>query len=294
MTLTRKEEIITDALSLLSSTSSSSESPLAEEQKQVFEKKSTNEAVTSLFNPMSNKQGILIVDKVAGKTSFSLVAILRKLTNISKIGHAGTLDPFATGVMVMLIGAPFTRLSEELMKHDKEYITTVQLGQTTSTYDCDGEITSESDLIPTFDEVEKALESFQGKILQTPPMFSAKKIKGQKLYHLARRGVEVERPAVPVELWTQLLSYEYPYLRLKVRCSKGTYIRSLAHDLGQILRTGAHLCKLQRTRSGPFTLENAISQELLQDVVDGKSASPFHERSLESFIYKSIPQSCKP
>ncbi len=233
--------------------------------------------MTLTRNPQS-VHGILIVDKAVGKTSFSLVATLRKITGVRKIGHAGTLDPFATGVMVLLIGPVYTRLAETFINHDKEYVTTVQLGAATTTYDCEGEITSRSEYVPTITEVEKALESFQGKIMQVPPMFSAKKIKGQKLYHLARRGIEVERPAVPIELWTQLLAYDYPYVRLRVRCSKGTYIRSLAHDLGQLLQTGAHLLALQRSRSGPFTLEQAISQEQLQ-------TAPL----LEPHIIKNLP-----
>ncbi len=237
-----------------------------------------------------NANGILIVDKAVGKTSFSLVAILRKLTNVKKIGHAGTLDPFATGVMVMLIGAPYTRLSAELTNHDKEYLATVLLGQSTNTYDCEGEVTFSSSVIPTAEEVEKALSKFQGTVLQVPPMFSAKKINGQKLYHLARRGVEVERPPVSVELWTQLLAYEYPYLRLKVRCSKGTYIRSIAHDLGQILQTGAHLVSLQRSRSGPFTLEKAVSQDDLQQAVNSDGTlSMSNATFLEPYILKNLP-----
>jgi tRNA pseudouridine55 synthase len=225
--------------------------------------------------------GILVVDKAAGKTSFSLVSLLRKLTGVRKIGHSGTLDPFATGVMVMLIGPAYTRMAEQLINHDKEYLATVHLGITTTTYDPEGEITSRSTLVPTLAEVEKALENFQGKVLQVPPMFSAKKIKGQKLYHLARRGLEVERPSVQVEIWAQLLAYEYPYLRLKVRCSKGTYIRSLAHDLGNILQTGAYLLALERSRSGPFTLEQAISQTRLQEEFS----------SLEPYLLKHLPAS---
>lgn len=232
-------------------------------------------------NPLTAANGILVVDKSAGKTSFSLVSLLRKLTGVSKIGHAGTLDPFATGVMVMLICPTYTRLSDQFINHDKEYLTTVHLGIATTTYDVEGEVTSRSTHIPTLGEIEKAIESFQGEILQVPPMFSAKKIKGQKLYHLARRGIEVERTAVPVTIWTQLLAYEYPYVRLKVRCSKGTYIRSLAHDLGNLLQTGAHLFALQRSRSGPFTLDQAISQQALEE---GSPLAPYLIKHLPSYV----------
>ena len=204
--------------------------------------------------------GILLVSKEATFTSFHLVSLLRRLTKIEKIGHAGTLDPFATGVMVMLIGSEYTKKSDQFLNHDKQYIATVHLGITTDTYDIDGQITHQSDLIPTSSEVESAIASFCGEIQQIPPMFSAKKIGGKKLYELARNGIEIQRPPVLVKLGIQLIRYEYPKLEILVDCSKGTYIRSLAFDLGQALKTGAHLSSLTRTKSGPFTLEECIPQ----------------------------------
>ncbi len=212
-----------------------------------------------------NIGGILLVDKQAGSTSFHLVSILRKLTGIQKIGHAGTLDPFATGVMVMLIGQEYTRKSDQFLNSDKQYFATLHLGVITDTYDIEGQVTKTSDKIPTLQEVEKALEQFQGEIFQTPPMFSAKKIQGQKLYELARKGIEIERAPVKVTLQTTLIRYEYPKLELLVNCSKGTYIRSLAFDLGNLLETGAHLCQLTRTKSGPFLLSECIHQSKLSD-----------------------------
>jgi len=214
---------------------------------------------------LNEKAGILLLDKPRGATSFSLVALLRRLTGIKKIGHAGTLDPFATGVMVMLIGKPYTRLSDQLIGHDKEYLATLHLGVSTDSYDCDGQITYESQKIPSFFDIQEALKQFQGTILQTPPMFSAKKINGKKLYKLARIGIEVEREPIQVTLETELCSYEYPFLKLKINCSKGTYIRSIAHDLGIILKTGAHLTQLVRTKSGPFTLKECLTIHSLSE-----------------------------
>lgn len=214
-------------------------------------------------NPLKEPSGILLVNKPRGKTSFSLVSCLRKIYGVDKIGHAGTLDPFATGVMVLLVGRTFTRLSDQFLGQDKEYAARVYLGKTTDSYDCDGNITATSDHIPTLAEIETALMSFQGKVQQTPPMFSAKKVKGKKLYELARKGVTIEREAKEVTLKTELVQYEYPYLDLLITCSKGTYIRTVAHDLGQMLGCGAHLSELTRTRSGPFHLKDCIDGTLL-------------------------------
>jgi tRNA pseudouridine55 synthase len=207
--------------------------------------------------------GILLVDKPKGRTSFSLVGELRRRLGVKCIGHAGTLDPFATGVMVMLVGREYTRLSDSFLGCAKEYLTEVYLGAATDTYDCDGVITFQSPLIPTLEEIQTALLSFQGTIQQIPPMYSAKKIQGKKLYELARQGKEVERQPVAVTLQTHLISYQYPYLHLEVECSKGTYIRSIANDLGQQLRCGAHLTNLQRTRSGSFHLSQCLASDQL-------------------------------
>lgn len=214
---------------------------------------------------MSNK-GILLVDKSAGSTSFQIVAQLRRLLKIDKIGHAGTLDPFATGVMVMLVGREFTRRSDELLSSDKEYKAILHLGVSTDSYDLDGAITLRSEKIPTLNEIQLAIQTFQGEMLQTPPMFSAKKIQGKKLYELARKGIEIERQPVLISLHTTFLRYEYPELEIQVSCSKGTYIRTLAHDLGKMLGCGAHLSKLTRIRSGSYLLEDCIPQESLKNL----------------------------
>ncbi|PIS01905.1 MAG: tRNA pseudouridine(55) synthase TruB [Chlamydiae bacterium CG10_big_fil_rev_8_21_14_0_10_42_34] len=211
-----------------------------------------------------NNNGILLVDKSAGSTSFHLVALLRKLTNIKKIGHAGTLDPFATGVMVMLIGRDYTRRSDEFLCSDKEYRATLKLGVSTDTFDLEGEITSQNDKVPTPAELEQAISAFQGEILQVPPMYSAKKVNGKKLYDLARKGITIERTPVQVKMQVKLVSYQYPLVDIEVSCSKGTYIRSIAHDIGQMLGCGAHLIELARTRSGAFHIGQCISQEKLK------------------------------
>ena len=192
-----------------------------------------------------NKEGLLLLNKPAGKTSFAMVAALRRLLKVKTIGHTGTLDPFATGLLLLLIGKKYTKLSNQFLNSDKEYLARVHLGITTDTYDCEGIPTAHSSLIPSLEQVEKSLTRFQGQILQIPPMYSAKKVKGKKLYELARKGIEVERQPVQVELETRLLDYHYPYLELKISCSKGTYIRSVAHDLGLALGTGAHLAALK-------------------------------------------------
>ena len=201
-------------------------------------------------------EGILPIYKPVFKTSFSLVSVLRKLTAIRTIGHAGTLDPFAEGVMTLLIGRPYTKLSNQFLLQDKEYYATMHLGIVTDTYDIEGQIIAQNPFIPSLTEIENVLQGFQGTILQIPPMFSAKKVQGKKLYELARKGVTIERQAVPVTLHIEILDYSYPHLKLKVTCSKGTYIRSLAYDIGQELTCGDHLSSLIRTRSGPFNIEN--------------------------------------
>jgi tRNA pseudouridine55 synthase len=208
--------------------------------------------------PHAIPKGILLINKPKGKTSFSLVAALRRKLHVQKIGHAGTLDPFATGVMVLLIGKEYTRLSDRFLGQDKEYSATIHLGIQTDSYDCDGQTLATSDKQPDLAAIEQALTHFQGTIEQVPPMFSAKKVQGKRLYELARKGKTVERQPVKVTVQTKLISYHYPFLKIDVVCSKGTYIRSLAHDLGLMLGCGGHLCELERTRSGPFTIEECI------------------------------------
>jgi len=208
-------------------------------------------------------EGILLVNKEIGKSSFSIVHLLRKITKVKKIGHCGTLDPFATGLMVLLIGKKYTTEANEFTFNDKEYIATIFLGKTTNTYDREGILKDVSNKKPSDEEIDQTLKSFQGTVLQTPPMFCAKKQNGKKLYELARKGIEVKREKISVNIDITKIEYNYPYLKLQIVCSKGTYIRSLAYDIGQFLGCGAYLYELSRIRSGQFHLKDSIDQNKL-------------------------------
>ena len=199
--------------------------------------------------------GFLNIYKPAGITSHDVVARLRRALKIKQIGHAGTLDPFAQGVLPVAVGKA-TRLIE-FLTDDKEYIATVNFGQATTTYDIEGEVTFESDRQVSEAEIIEALKDFQGDILQTPPMYSAIKVNGKKLYDYARKGQEVEVKPREVNIETKLLEFDGHSAQIHVKCSKGTYIRSIAHDLGQKLGVGAHLTKLVRIRAGKFSVENS-------------------------------------
>ncbi|MBA3957172.1 MAG: tRNA pseudouridine(55) synthase TruB [Parachlamydiaceae bacterium] len=216
-------------------------------------------------SPLKTCEGILPINKPVGKMSFSLISRLRRILNIQKIGHAGTLDPFASGVMILLIGRNYTRLSDRFLEADKQYRATLKFGVTTDSFDCDGQIIKESDFIPSLSDLEVAITHFQGEVEQIPPMFSAKKVNGKKLYELARQGKTVERAPAKVRMETTLLHYEYPYATLSVTCSKGTYIRSIAHDIGERLGCGAHLIQLERTRSGTFLLDDCLDGSILYE-----------------------------
>jgi len=216
------------------------------------------------LDPMMDSEGILSIDKPAGMTSHDVVQRIRRLSGLRRVGHAGTLDPLATGVLLLCLGRA-TRLAEYLMHLDKEYEATVRLGQTTDTYDSEGSIVTEKSYAHvTPDLLSETLPQFQGDIQQKPPMYSAVKKGGQPLYKLARRGLEVERSYRTVTVYTlELLSYESPELRLRISCSSGTYIRSLAHDLGESLGCGGHVAALRRKSVGAFTDGDAIPLETL-------------------------------
>ncbi len=208
--------------------------------------------------------GILLIDKPTGKTSFFLVKVLRNITGIQKIGHAGTLDPLATGVMVMLVGKGATTLSNQLIGHDKIYEMTILLGKQTTTLDIDGEVINESSIVPTLEEISEKIQLFQGSTTQIPPMFSAKKIGGVKLYDLARKGVEIERQPINVWMKIDIIEYKYPNLKLCVHCTSGTYMRSLSDDLGKILGCYGTISQLRRVKSGPFEIKDCIKLEELE------------------------------
>ena len=211
--------------------------------------------------------GFLNVYKPKGKTSHDVVAILRRVTKIKQIGHTGTLDPFAEGVLPICIGKA-TRLIEYL-NDDKAYIGTVQLGKSTTTYDLEGETVDVSDKTPDIEEIENELNNFRGDIEQLPPIYSAIKVNGKKLYEYARKGEEVEIKPRSVNInELKILNYdqENRILELYIKCSKGTYIRSIAHDLGKNLGCFGHLIKLVRVKAGDFEVENSIKLEDLTDI----------------------------
>jgi len=208
--------------------------------------------------------GALLIDKTAGPTSHDIVDTVRQCYRIKKVGHCGTLDPAATGLLVLLLGKA-TKLSEKLMADDKVYVGSVKLGETTNTFDAEGEI-DETMPVPdlTLEGLQEKADDFLGDQLQLPPMVSAIKIDGTPLYKLARKGMEIERRERFIHLYKfQISEYEPPYAWFKVSCTKGTYVRTLAHDLGQALGCGAHLAGLRRTVSGNFKVGAATRLEEL-------------------------------
>ncbi|MFC1993838.1 tRNA pseudouridine(55) synthase TruB [Chloroflexota bacterium] len=204
--------------------------------------------------------GILNINKPKGKTSFEIVSLVRRLSGERKVGHAGTLDPDATGVLLVCLGQG-TRVVEFLTKAKKCYLAKLQLGISTDTYDASGRVTHKGEFSQlTKEHVEKALSAFTGFIDQIPPMYSAVKYHGKPLYRLARAGIEVPRKARSVEVSRlEIIDWQPPLFTLEGECSKGTYIRSLAHDLGQKLGCGAHLKDLVRLKSGSFHINDAIT-----------------------------------
>lgn len=205
--------------------------------------------------------GILNLDKPGGWTSHDVVARVRRLTRIRRVGHAGTLDPLATGVLLVCLGQA-TRIAEYLMAGRKRYRAVVRLGISTDSHDADGRVTATAPVMVGRAEVEATLSRLRGVTTQVPPMVSALKRGGQPLYKLARRGISVERAARPVEIFElTLTAWSPPSLTLELTCSPGTYVRALARDLGQQLGSGAHLTALTRLTSGDFELEQAITLE---------------------------------
>jgi tRNA pseudouridine55 synthase len=210
--------------------------------------------------------GILNIDKPQNITSFSVVALVRRLSGEKRVGHGGTLDPAATGVLPVCLGRG-TKVIEFLVDATKTYRAQVELGTATDTYDGSGQVTQKRD--PSGidrPQMETALESFRGSIWQTPPMYSAVKYRGQPLYKLARAGIEVERQSRPVKIHRlEIIAWQPPLVTLEIECGKGTYIRSLAHNLGGSLGCGAYLKSLVRTRCGVLALEDAVSVSQLAE-----------------------------
>ncbi len=219
--------------------------------------------------------GAVLVDKPAGPTSHDVVDAIRRTFQIRKVGHCGTLDPSATGLLVILLGRG-TKLSEKLMSDDKVYEGSMKLGETTNSYDADGELTSSLPVPPlTLNQLNEAASAFVGDQMQLPPMVSAIKKDGVPLYKLARKGIEVERKERLIHIYNfQFTAYQEPIGHFRVACTKGTYVRALAHDLGQKLECGAHLVSLRRLSAGRFDVSDALPL----DQVLALSASGLKER----------------
>ncbi|HEY8992681.1 MAG TPA: tRNA pseudouridine(55) synthase TruB [Candidatus Microsaccharimonas sp.] len=217
------------------------------------------------------EDSVLLIDKPSGMTSFGVVARVRRklsqqLGKKAKVGHTGTLDPFATGLMIIVTGKE-CRNAGTYSKLDKVYEAGLRLGQTSTTGDPEGELTIVSDIVPTLDEVNEALGQFVGEIQQTPPIYSAIKINGQRAYKLARSGGTAETIEMPVRTVTvyslELVDYTYPEIKIRVHVSSGTYIRTLAEDIGKVLGTGAYCYQLRRTKIADFSIDD--SAQLDQD-----------------------------
>jgi tRNA pseudouridine55 synthase len=237
-----------------------------------------------MMQPRKELEGVLLVDKPTDHTSHDVVARLRRKLNMRRIGHAGTLDPMATGLMILLIGKA-TRISQYLISLDKEYEGTIELGKVTDTQDAEGEVLETRPVPPlTEAEVRAAIGGFLGDQYQMPPMFSAIKIDGVALYKNARKGVEIEREPRFIRIMSfDLTRFALPQLDFRLRCSKGTYVRTIAHDLGAKLGCGAHLSALRRTATDRFN----ISQALTLDQIEALPI-PEIERRLIS-VYDAAP-----
>ncbi|MFQ3671347.1 MAG: tRNA pseudouridine(55) synthase TruB [Verrucomicrobiia bacterium] len=221
--------------------------------------------------------GLLLIDKPTGHTSHDMVDFVRKRFGQKKVGHCGTLDPMATGLLMLLFGKA-TRIQDLLMAEDKEYVGTFKLGQTTDSQDADGQVLETREVPPlSHQEIETAMAKFRGDFYQTPPMVSAVKKGGVPLYKLARQGKEIVREPRLVHVYhSEVLRIDLPLVRFRIACTKGFYVRTYAHDLGQTLGCGAHLVQLTRTKSGNFSLEKAVTWPQLQEAQD------------ESFLHQNL------
>ncbi|BEO95365.1 tRNA pseudouridine(55) synthase TruB [Fusobacterium polymorphum] len=212
-------------------------------------------------------EGIIVVNKPKGITSFDVIRKLKKILKTKKIGHTGTLDPLATGVMLMCVGKA-TKLASDLEAKDKVYIADFDIGYATDTYDIEGKKIAENIIEVSKENLEQSIKKFVGNIKQVPPMYSAIKIDGNKLYHLARKGIEVERPERDVTIeYINLLDFKDNKAKIETKVSKGCYIRSLIYDIGQDLGTYATMTALQRKQVGDYSLENSYSLEQIEEMV---------------------------
>lgn len=223
-------------------------------------------------------EGFLLINKPEGPTSHDIVAKMRRLTGEKRIGHAGTLDPFASGLLIIGVGRVATREFSKLVGLDKGYEATLVFGASSDTQDKTGTITNTHAPLPTEQQIQEILPQFTGTIMQTPPMFSAKKVKGQKLYDLARAGKTIEREPVEIQIHRlTCTSYTPPRATISVDCGSGTYIRTLGHDIGQILGCGAYVESLHRTRVGQWPVTKAHSLADLSPETVEKALIPVEE-----------------
>ncbi len=221
---------------------------------------------------MEELNGIVVVNKEKGFTSHDVVNVIRKTLGTRKVGHTGTLDPNAEGVLPICVGRS-TKACDMLTFSDKEYVATVKLGISTDTYDIWGTVTKTAEADITKEELENAISGFTGEIEQLPPMYSAIKQNGKKLYELAREGIEVERKKRKITIYEcELLSFENDTFAIRVLCSKGTYIRSLCHDIGEVLGCGAAMTSLVRTKSSVFDIENSLTLDEIKEKVASDGA----------------------
>ncbi len=215
-----------------------------------------------------NETGFLLIDKPAGITSHDVIDRLRRITGEKRIGHSGTLDPFATGLLIIGVGREATRQLDQFLKMDKQYRAVVRLGATSNTGDKTGMIVDGKPEIADFGiteaRIQTTLQQFTGKLQQIPPMYSAKKVGGKKLYELARRGQTIERAPVSITISSLVLvSYAHPLLTINVHCSSGTYIRTLGEDIGASLGCGAYVEELTRLSIGPYQLNDAVKLDMI-------------------------------
>jgi len=218
--------------------------------------------------------GIFLVDKPVGPSSFRMVQLVRRALSIKKVGHAGTLDPFASGLLIICVGRPATRLISQFMDGHKRYEAVLRLGIETTTQDLEGEVVAQHDVRDfAKEELEHCLAGFVGEQLQVPPQYSALKHMGKPLYHYARKGIIIEKAPRAITIFRlELLEAGPDSLHIMVDCSKGTYIRTLAADIGRALGCGAHLIALRRLHSGPFAVENAVDGGILQEPLLARQA----------------------
>ncbi|HXT40075.1 MAG TPA: tRNA pseudouridine(55) synthase TruB [Candidatus Angelobacter sp.] len=240
------------------------------------------------FDPLD---GALLIDKPVGPTSHDVVDAIRRRFQIRKVGHCGTLDPNASGLLVIVLGRG-TKLSEKLMSSDKVYEGTLKLGETTSSYDADGELTGSLPVPPlTVEQLNELAATFVGDQMQLPPMVSAIKKDGVPLYKLARKGIEVERKERMIHIYNfRFTSYHEPLGQFRIACTKGTYVRTLAHDLGQKLGCGAHLAALRRTASGKFAVSDALPLDQALSLSTGELEGrimPFLQLAREAQLFRA-------